>query len=209
MTLNFSYPLQAKIHYSYDGLFHVHSVGLNPESPIETYTPGMDLSENILIAQNGTTMSFVDWVDVYMNGSVLHVPSFKGLTNWFSSGTTFDRAELWKYEEGSNVGIFIGVISLGTTGTAIAAAQPCGQAVYTFRTFEGGIARIQLMEGSQSNQTSQSAYGALGLEEQKWLTWQFLSTGSAVIAKDGSRLVSFIKRSFSQNEALFKRRFRS
>jgi hypothetical protein len=62
----------------------------------------------------------------------------------FNTGVTFNRVELWQYAASSFDATFITSYTQGISGTSGAATVPASQNIYTFRTSNGGIAKLDL-----------------------------------------------------------------
>lgn len=208
MTLNFNYPLQARLYYEYAGLEHVHTVGLRPGTGVMAAVPGMGTEFYQLGDFNGEDISFATWADFYVNGSPFSLPVAQGIKYFMGNTTTISRVELWRFLPGTNNGQFLGVQEMGVVGTFGGVGSLLGSMIWTFRTAEGGTARIQIMEGRMSDQTGRYAYSALDAAVKIFLQKMYLDAGACTIARDGSRMVSFIRQSNSQNESVFKKRHR-
>lgn len=210
MTLNYPYPAVAKMFYEYDGVQHVHNIGVKPSSGFDTLPSGMDADSYELSAHDAVTVyTFQEWVDRYINGFTWNViENIEGMLKRFGDDTTIQRVELWRYGTQSLQGQFMASVDVGLAGTALQPTIALLQRTYTFRSAEGGVSRAVLMECASGDSTGQATSSSLGNAELRWVQMQFIHQSSPVIAKDTSRLVSFIKRSNGQNEALFRKRFR-
>jgi hypothetical protein len=124
----------------------------------------------------------------------------------FSNLTTFVNAELWKYEALSFESSFVGVYTIGLAGTS-GTAQPAGQAIMTFRTNEGGIMKISLMECNIAPAVSVT-YPNLSVAGKALADAVQFGT-SPWLARDTSYPFAFIALHPGQNEVLFKKRFRA
>ena len=116
---------------------------------------------------------------------------------------------LWRYVPGTLAKDFItaGTVTnpLGTqSGTPTAAAQT----KLTFRTAAGGILQTNLLEGAFSGNTKATLIPAGTGAWQVIYAAYLLSASGWVLGRDDSYPVAALNVSLSQNEALFKARFR-
>lgn len=204
MALNYPGPLEVRLFYTTTSITSqpiTHTMRLNciptPASVIEPGTPpediGLTLRNAALPAQ--LDVAVTDWVNIL-------APIFD------ADDTVFDFYEVWAYEPQSFDGTFITTANLGVPGTNSGAGvgTAAGQDIYVFRTQEGGIMKINLMESKSgvgaSNGYSQLAGPTLALVDY------VLSNNNWIVARDTSYPIAFKRRFPGQNEALFKRRYR-
>lgn len=198
MAINFPGPYTLRLFYQTTygtvPLDHMQELNFDVASPP---TPG-DIFANIICNLTGggtANMAAVtaSWVSI--------------LDNLFHTASAFDHAEIWKYEAGTFEASFVSTYTVGTNGLSSSATPPAGQAIYTFRTTEGGIMKVSLMEASIP-QDFPKAYAALSADEKAVV--DAVTDGTFPwLARDTSRPFSFIRRYGGQNEALFKKRFRA
>ncbi len=125
-----------------------------------------------------------------------------------SSDVTFDRVELWKYQDQSLNADFISADTVGLAGTAVLTTKVCTQSIMTFRTEEGGIMRVTLMEDIYSG-TFPAGYADLSAETQAVIDYILASPGNQLfVGRDTSYPISFVRYNPSQNEAMFRKRYR-
>ncbi len=125
----------------------------------------------------------------------------------FHTTTVFGIVELWKYTAQSFDALFIS--SYNPTANAGLNANPVQgtrQEVFTFRTQEGGILRIQLMEGMfDSNVKEPYPTSAQDVDD----IFEFvISTVNWILARDTSYPFSALNHLGSENEKLFRIRHR-
>lgn len=206
MALNYPGPYEVRIFYSCDitpGGILQHEQRLNIRLTSDP-TPGQSFGAIAAFNINDDVIDlqqFVEqWVDI--------------LRPFFSTTlTSFDFAELWKYEPNSFISTFVSSLALTGAGTNTFNLVPAGQAIFTFRTEEGGIMKVNLMESNRS--VSQPlAYADQDTVEKALVDNVYKpnepSTNAGVywLARDTSYPFSPIKLFRGQNEKLFKVRYR-
>lgn len=125
------------------------------------------------------------------------------------TGTGQPRFELWEYgNEPSTDKTFITAWEgTGLYETNASPAVAAWQATHTFRTMGGGVARIQLMEGV--NGSNSRLTGGLITGDTLIFMNHLISSGSIVTGRDNHWLISKLSASYGQNEALWRKRFRT
>lgn len=130
----------------------------------------------------------------------------------YNNAFSFDAVELWKYPTAQSFDSeFWSAYGPPTAQpSSVSAAHEAGQAILTFRTSEGGILKINLMETKIASGLSRG-YDNMTTEEKA--VADFVLGGGATydaafLGRDTSYPFSFIKIYPGRNEALFKRRFR-
>jgi hypothetical protein len=119
--------------------------------------------------------------------------------------------ELWKYPTPQSFdSVFWSTYNpTANVGTGASATQNSGQDIYTFRTQEGGIMKINIMEGQIAAQ-SPIAYAGLATAQSNLV--DFILDGDGVnysapfLGRDTSYPFAFIKDYPGINEALWKKR---
>lgn len=128
-----------------------------------------------------------------------------GLLPFYTSTSEFSRAELWQIPEGTYAGTFVSSLEIAEAGTNVGQTQVAQQNTFTFRSIDGGHARLQLMESAVSGNTRQVApYSGITATLATFLT----GLGTAMLARDNSYVFANIAFTSGQNERLFKKRFR-
>ena len=194
MALNFPGPYAVRIFYTVSTF--VHKMELNCRIS-GTPSPGDNFPTiDILNRSGGTTQldAAVDaWVDLIK--VKLH------------TSASIDRAELWKYEPDSFEALFVSTYDISVNGTNGTAPVLASQLVYGFRTEEGGIMKINIMEASQApgDSVAPANYGA----GDAAIAAAVIAANAPWIARDTSYPFASIAFHPGQNERLFKKRYRS
>lgn len=122
---------------------------------------------------------------------------------------TINRAELWRYgAEPSVDATFIAAYEIALPGEIAAAWFVAGQYTHTFRTAGGGIMRLQIMETPTSDTFSQIEppyVAGFNADVASYLT----SNAHPWVGRDNTKPIASIRVSYSQNEKLFRKRFRN
>lgn len=130
------------------------------------------------------------------------------LVTRFQTTTTVDFVDLWKYTPLSFQRTFVSSYSpTANAGTSAGTTNPAQYELYTWRTMEGNVMRLTLLETVSVDQT-QKGYVGLVPGQQNIVDFIQAPTSGFVLGRDTSYPVSFIRASFGQNEALFRKRFR-
>lgn len=199
MALNFPGPYELRIRYDtlHSGVTLIHQQRLNVDLTADP-TPG-DAFNNINAKTRGgiVTPDLAACVEAW----------FTLLRVRFHTTTTFGLVELWKYAPLTFDATFITsynpVIVAGTSVNPTISTQ---QETLTFRTIEGGILRIQLMESVASTNQRQ-AYPTGDPNIDPIFVFVF-GTTNWILARDTSYPFSAINHLGGQNEKLFRVRFR-
>lgn len=194
MAVNFPGPAVADITYSYSGITHHQQ--LNFTYPGEL-TAGMDLADVDVTTRSGS-----------------YVPVLTAVTAWitlikslYNTGVKFDSVTVWKYTAGTYDRLFINSAVLDIDGTSASAAQLAAQYIYTFRTTLGGVMKLSFMETVAAPGASASRAAATG---NVLAIFQFVEgLTNWVVARDNGFPIAGIASHPGQNEALFKRRYRT
>lgn len=124
-----------------------------------------------------------------------------------AAGGAFLNCELWKYLPFTFDATWISAYDISEVGTGIVAAQLGGQSIYTFRTTEGGLFKLTVMEGSQTQGPS-VVYTDMAAAAQELVDYFVEDDESWFLARDTSYPLLFLKLHPGQNERTFKRRYR-
>ena len=212
MTINYPYPTVVKVFYTFNNLEHIHTVGVRPAPTTMLAQAGLNPALYLLEGFDGTEYAFDDFVTGYVEAPAYldTVPPTgnAGFAWLFGGGTSFTRAELWRFPEQSLDGQFLCAVDLDFVGRSPIAGVSLLQTTYTMRSSEGGTLRLTCMEAGQTAEFNQAPFTPLSNREKTFLNKWYLSQNTPVIARDGGRAVAFLKRSNGQNEALFKKRHR-
>jgi hypothetical protein len=200
MAVNYPGPLELRINYSVtvgsSALNHQQRLNVDPvlgEPDVGVAFDTIDVKDI-----EGYAISLNDLIDDWI--AVLQ-PLYNATCTWTD-------VEAWWYTPLTNDAHFISAYSIGLTGSAGGANIPAGQVVYTFRTQEGGILRINLMEAAPTTGNPKT-YAVMTANEQAVVDFVLTdTTGRCFLGKDTSYPFSVNKMFPGQNEALFRRRYR-
>lgn len=195
MAINYPGPFEVRLFYTVNTLQHEQRLNLALSSPP---SPG-DLFSAITAVYGDTTTDTLDnavddWVGI-----------MRPLIN--SAGGTFDFAELWEYEPESFEANFVSSYSIGLAATGGGSVVTAGQMIFVFRTREGGIMKINVLEGNRATGVPLT-FGGLSPNEQLLVT-AITSGATPWMGRDTSYPFSFSRAFPGQNEAIFKKRFRN
>lgn len=204
MTLNFPGPGECRIFYSAtiaDGgtLMHTQRLNFIP-GPGEGLEAGQPFNTINVQLREGLPVSLKACVD----GWVAAMQPLFDVT-----GNTFAYAECWAYTPGTFDARFVSAYNIGLNGTNSSPGAPiaAAQQIYTFRTEEGGILKINLLENKIGTGFPQT-YTQLG-PSSKTLVDYVLSGNNWIVARDTSYPFAFKNLFPGQNEKLFKKRYRA
>lgn len=198
MALNYPGPYEVRIAYTVPigGVTLSHTQRLNCTPDVEP-SPG-DLFSTIQIERrDAATVDLETAVEQWVD---LLIPLMK-------TDVTFQFAELWKYTALSFESEYVSVFDLSTAGTNGGITQAGGQMIWTFRTLEGGVMKINLMESVSPpalsrNYTAQSA-------AEKAVVDRITGVANTWLARDTSMPFTHMQLHPGQNEVIWKKRFRS
>lgn len=198
MALNFPGPYEVRINYSVTvaGQTLQHQQRLNFKcNPVPT--AGDPFNSIAVERADGTTQTLQTLVDNWITV----------LRPMYASGvSTFIDAEAWKYLPGTFEASYISSYAINLAGTSATGAVAAGQAIMTFRTLEGGIMKVSLMESSIAVGPSRS-YTAMTSAEQDIANAVFVAP-QKFLGRDTSYPFSVLRLHPGTNEALFKKRYR-
>lgn len=192
---NYPGPDEVRIHYTAAGRAHVQRLNCFITDYDTSPWTFADLS---VLQQDGTVDVLQDMVDDWV--ALLKA----GMS---AATATFDYAELFHYNAGSFVSEFRANYTLGVAGTNGAATYAAGQGIFSFRTQEGGKMQIHLMENVVARGFPLS-YSGLSAWEAAIVDF-ILSGDNWIQARDTSWPTSFNKFFPGENEALFKKSYRT
>lgn len=192
--INYPGPYEVRMFYTVNTIQHVQRLNVRVDG---TPAPGTAMADIDFLRRDNLTYTATDeiedWADL-----------IKPLLS--SASSTIDFAELWKYEPGTFNAEFISTHPLAVAGTNASAYNPAGQIIFTFRTLEGGLMKISVMETTFLKGLP-LAYPAMSAAAQAVADAVQLGT-SPWLARDTSYPFSFIKLFPGENEATFKKRYR-
>lgn len=117
------------------------------------------------------------------------------------------HAELWAYTPGTEDGAYISTHDLSTAGVHAGAGLPASQSVYSFRTTEGGVMYVVLLEVPDPGFDRQT-YLNLSAAGQAFVDFFVDDSTSYWLGKDTSYPHVFLRHSPGINKATFNNRFR-
>lgn len=196
MATNFPGPYQADIHYTTIvntvPLDHVAKLNVDCAGPL---VPGMDFSGIDFVTKGAGLVNglaaVLDWADL--------------IKTQFAADTTINRVELWSVAPESFDRTFISTADIAIDGTHPNGTIPASQLIFTFRSQEGGIMRLNLMEATTlpavpvAFPTGTASYNNIA----NFVT----SDDNWILARDTSYPIAAIRFLPGQNERLFKVRF--
>jgi hypothetical protein len=160
----------------------------------------------------GVGFPFASWLAIQKGGGQLSLQSCVDqlviyLRPLFRTDSTFVGAELWKYIPNTFDAEFRASYAIALPGSeGIQATSAAGQAIITFRTVEGGIMRINLMEsifGAGAYDAAPFANSGISA-----LATYLIGTAGWVLGRDTSYPNVALKFLPGQSEKLFKVRYR-
>lgn len=191
---------------NFPGPYELRFVYTNPPL-VHTQRLNIDLTTD---PAPGTTFDLLEAVPRVGTGYNLEL----GVDNWIivlrnllHTTVTINYVELWKYEPESFDATFISAYDVGLAGLAAASPVPAGQMIWTFRTLEGGVLRINVMEAARAP-GSPVSYPALAATEKALVDF-ILADDNCFLGRDTSYPFAFMRLNPGQSEALFKRRYRT
>lgn len=200
MPVNFPGPYQLRFYYDCEpgaepSLPHVLQVNVDlTEEP----DPGTPFTEIDCLRFGGLFIGLHNVVDNFV--AVL-------LPLLSAADTALNYVELWKYEPLTFNASYISTYAIAEPGTSISAGSPAEQETYSFRTREGGIMKIVLLEQLHGNRHPEN-YSDLSQEEKDMVDWVVGPTTTHFLGRDTSYPFVFHKLSAGTNEHTFERRFR-
>ncbi len=200
MAVNFPGPYQLRLFYTcgpgaLPALDHVLSLNLNITG---TPTPGTDFSAINVARRIGADVT-LDTVTSELQAVLRPLLSL--------ADGHITHAELWVYAAGTFIADFVATYIINLDGLSGSAGRAAGLEVYAWRTQEGGLMKIYVIEGVETT-NAQKIYTALTASQQDFVDWFHEDATSYALARDTSYPLVFTKMSPSQHEAVFKKRYR-
>ena len=191
-----NYPGPHVVDISYNVSNLTHHMQLNCDAGA-TLTPGADLATINLTQRNGSPVNVITAVTAWVN-------LIKAL---FNTAVTFNDFVLWQYTVGTFDRIFINSAVLDIAGTSATATVLAGQSITTFRTVEGGVMKLNLMESISPPAASVARAALTGTYDTMCDFVEGLTNW--ILARDTSYPIAGIATHPGQSEAVFKTRYRS
>jgi len=190
MAINYPGPYEVRINYTVAGRSHQQRLNVRidgtPVAGVDDFTTIDALRrDDTPVALDSEVDDWVDLIKVYFN----------------STDGDIVNAELWKYEAESFNADFVAAYDIAVAGTSATATSPASQLMWTFRTQEGGVMKISLMD----------VHVTPGAKISPPYTSGNLAVANAVVlgtspwlARDTSYAIANIGLYPGQNEKLFK-----
>lgn len=197
MAINLPGPYEADYAYIVAGFTHHLRVNCMVMDNPAPGTPFIDLEVQTIsgtpMLLSGAVQTLWDFIRPFMHSAVL-APT----------------VTIWKYVTGSFEKDFItassGVTGAGTNGVAY---NPGHYRQFSFRSANGGIMKVSLMEDSDTDKTIVNLIANPAGNASQQLAAYILSTDGWLLARDDSFPIAPYHENQGENEALFRRRFRA
>jgi hypothetical protein len=195
MALNFPGPYGLRLFYTVDSLAHKAEYNIDLVSSPDVGTPFDEIFAVSRGAGDYRLDNLVDdWIGV--------------IDNLFSAAdSTFDYVELWRYVPDSFETVYISTYSIGVAGASPSAHTGASQRVFTFRTTEGGIMRVMLLETPFGSIPGITPYGDLTGSNQALMDF-VVSGANCFLGRDTSYPIVPLRLLTGQNEKTFRQRYR-
>lgn len=196
MAINYPGPYEIEMEYLVSSMTHKLRFSCTVDGTPSPGTP----SNTINILKRGGALASMDSV----------VGQFWGfLRPWFHTGVTVNQVTLWKYTTGTFERTYIATMGVSlAAGSSATAPSLATQNTFTFRSGNGGIAKITLLEGNDPGALRYPLIANSAGDIAQKLAAYLISSDSPVLARDDSFLVAPMYRLGGQNEALFRKRYR-
>ncbi len=200
MTINFPGPYQLRLYYDSDPatwpvVKHVMQFNIDCDAPPDVGAAFADID---IVRRIGTP---VDLATVTEGVSAVLAAVMS------DADQEITYAELWKYAPGTMQASYVATYGVDEVGTFASAGHPAGVGIYVFRTSEGGVAKLYLLEGPFPG-TAQQGYSDLSAGDQALVNYMVADATSFFLGRDTSFLTVFLRKSPGQHETVFKKRFR-
>lgn len=190
---NFPGPYVITFEGTVDGQTHTYAINLKIDGDPSAGTPETSIStirrDLSLVNVNTALQALIDLYKVR-----------------FPTDYAFGGAQLWKVADQSFEKQFISTLSANALGTNAGSVVLAHYSMYTFRTQEGGLMKLTHLEDVEDSK-NQRTYAELGGGEQALVDF-IISDQNWVLAYDTSYPIGFIRGSYGENEALFRKRYR-
>lgn len=194
---NFPGPWEVRINYIVISL-----AGTRPHSQrfsLDMNTagdPGDTFADFNVLSRDSSNPALDAWLDAYIDL----------VREIYHTDTTFVDAELWKYTPESFDAAFYATYAIGLAGLSASGTTADGQGIMTFRSQNGGSARLNFMETiAAAGATTPIASATAAVQD---IADYITDPGSPVIARDNGYLFTALNWLPGLNEGLFKDRFR-
>lgn len=185
------YPAFVKLFYVFSGITHIMNI------------PCLPSPSPIIIGEEPSVLPKVGAAKTFTMAINELVTYFKPL---FHSGTEFSNAEFWYYPTEESDPVWVYTANVAQSGTNPNANVVMSQYVMTFRTGEGGIYKMYLMEPSTTVAMNvRDAYPFNQVSVQALAGW-IIGNGGWIVGRDGGYPATGIMLSTKVNDALRKKR---
>ena len=193
MAINFPGPYEVELHYTVDGI--EHDMRLNCQA-VGVVTVGTVPSAIDLNTRNLGTVDLATAVDLFS----------EELIKLFSSTMSINGYDFYSYAPNSFVRTWLTAGGLSKSGVSGYPTIPAHQSTFTFRTQEGGVMRIVLLDDSASSNV-RVPYAAAPTMFQTFMN-HVTDPDNWILARDTSYPIAPMNWVGGQNEAVFKSRYR-
>lgn len=193
MAVNFPGPYELRFNYQVLDRQHQfrHSLSLSqaPNVGVDDFTTMQGVS------RDGSLATLDNWCEALL---AVVAPRFN------SANTTFSNVELWSYSPLSFDASFIASYSPTTTPSSGGGVAEASQCTYTFRTVEGGIFKLVLLDTIIA--TNEQLLYPTGIAPDDAIFDLIVdATASLALGRDTSYPFSAIKVSRGQNESVWRK----
>ena len=193
MAENFPGPYEIELFYTIQGKTHIQRLNVDVQSaPAVGDAPTSITLETRDAAGIALNVAVTAWVNLHKVG--------------YKSDCTFNSYNFWRYDALSYVRTWITSGVVGVAGTATPANLLASQVTYTFRTLEGNVMRIVLLEGVDLGNTRIPYASLTGYT--KAIMDYVVASNTWVLGRDTSYPVAQLNLVGGQNEKVFKSRYR-
>lgn len=194
MALNYPGPYQCRFFYTAGTRPHV--MQLNVALTADP-SPGTFMDSITPISRDGTN-------PVDLEGACIGLIDL--LKNNFNTTASFDRVELWKFEPLSFESSFVSSFNPGISGTNGVSAKTAAQQIYVWRTQEGGIMKIDLLD-TVNSPALPMGFSDLSVGDQAMAAYIAGDT-NVWLGRDTSYPFAFKSAFVGVSEAVFKKVYR-
>lgn len=201
MAIRYPGPFGLRIFYtmSFSSVPLQHQMELNIDLAGTPVTPGQLFSDYDIKVRAATTQALDAYVDDWV---ALIRPFFSN-----AGGNSIDRAELWEYTPDSFDASFVSTYDIALAGTSVSSTSPSSQGIFTFRSQNGGIMKISLMETVIP--AGPTDFPPLLDAARQDLANFVISLNNGFLARDDGWPFALMAFHPGQNEAVFKKRNRA
>lgn len=195
MAVNFPGPFAIELKYVVDGFNHkfLYSCRVDGDP-----APGTSVSLINLLTRDDSLVN----IDLAVTAWVGLIDSL------YHTSVSFGEYILWKYVPLSTSRTFVTAGDVGANGVSATVYTPAKQDTLTFRTAEGNLMKLVFLEGSGSGDDIVPLASAGGSTVPAIRDF-VLSPANWILARDTSYPIAGLSWAETQNERVYKKRFRS